>query len=362
MDGLNQFNNIIRYSYINKVMKKIKGSYKNKKRLKEFYMYYNINIYNILTNLYKDTYKLGKYKIFLIREPKYRLIMSEDIIDKVVNHLISTYILIPSLESKLIYSNVATRKNKGSKVAYSLVKKYINELLYKNKEIYALKIDISKYFYNIDHNILFNMVKKYIIDNKSLDFIKSIIDSTNDNYVNLEIERVVNEEKKKVLNSKLSKNDKLNRIKELDKIPRYKKGKGLPIGNLSSQILAIYYLNEVDHFIKEILKCKYYVRYMDDLVILDTNRDSLKGDFNIISKEINKLKLNVNKKSRIYNLNNGFIFLGYKFIIKDNKLIIRYKSDTYKRINKRLKNLFMYDKDMYYKSKTSYNGYLSKKV
>ena len=138
----------------------------------------------------------------------------------------------------------------------------------------------------------------------------------------------------------------------------YRKGYGLPIGNMSSQILAVFYLSIVDHYIKEELGCKYYIRYMDDLIIIDTDKDKLKNVFQLVSKKVEELDLKVNIKSGIYSLENGINFLGYNFKINNNKLIIRYRNDTIKRVRKRLYNLFIYDKDMYIKSKASYKGYL----
>ena len=138
----------------------------------------------------------------------------------------------------------------------------------------------------------------------------------------------------------------------------YRKGYGLPIGNMSSQILAVFFLSSIDHYVKEELRCKYYIRYMDDLIILDTDKEKLKSVFQLVSKRVGELELKVNIKSGIYSLKNGINFLGYSFKINNNKIIIRYRNDTIKRVRKRLNNLFIYDKNMYIKSKSSYKGYL----
>ena len=98
-----------------------------------------------------------------------------------------TKVCLGCLESSLISGNVATRKNKGSKEAYNLFIKYINKLMYKSKDIYVLKIDISKYFYNINHEILLNMVKEKIKDKEIISFLSYILDSTNSEYVNNDI-------------------------------------------------------------------------------------------------------------------------------------------------------------------------------
>lgn len=351
------YENMISYNNILSVYKKIKNSTKNKKEVYNYELNLNQNLLDTLFSLSKSTYVFSKYNIFLIREPKYRLIMSESFPDKVVNHLFSKYVLSYALQSTLINSNVATRTDKGSKEAYNLFIKYTNKLIYEKKKIYVLKIDISKYFYNINHNIMINMVSEKIKDERVLDMLKVILDTTDNDYVNKTILSVVNREIYKVNKLNISTSEKEKLINELKSIPLYRKGYGLPIGNMSSQILAVFFLNKVDHFIKEKLGCKYYIRYMDDLVILGNDKEELKNVFENVSKYIESFDLNVNNKSGIYSLSDGVNFLGYNFRVFNNKLIIRYRSDTIKRVYKRLKNLKVYDNEMYLKSVASYKGY-----
>ena len=353
----NLYDSMIYYEKIKKIYDKVRITTKNKKEVIRFSLNLNENLMDILTKLYKGKYVFNKYRIFLIKEPKYRLIMSECIEDKIVNHLFSNE-LIKSLERSLIYTNVATRKNKGSKQAYNEFIKGINKLMYKSKDIYVLKIDISKYFYNINHKILMDMIMEKIKDKKALYLLKEILDTTNKSYVNKEIREVIYKEKKRIKALNISKEEKMKLCKELDKIPTYRKGYGLPIGNMSSQILAVFFLNKVDHFIKEVLKCKNYIRYMDDLVIIDTDYNKLKEYKKIITKEIEKYDLKVNEKSSIFKLRSGVNFLGYNFKIK-GKLNIKYRKDTIKRVNKKIINLFLYNIDFLIKSFGSYKGYLS---
>ena len=351
------YENMISYNNILSVYKKIKNSTKNKKDVYSYELNLNQNLLDTLFSLSKSNYVFSKYNIFLVREPKYRLIMSESFPDKVVNHLFSKYVLSYALQSTLINSNVATRTDKGSKEAYNLFIKYTNKLIYEKKKIYVLKIDISKYFYNINHNIMINMVSEKIKDKRVLDMLKVILDTTDNDYVNKTILSVVNREIYKVNKLNISTIEKEKLIKELKSIPLYRKGYGLPIGNMSSQILAVFFLNKVDHFVKEKLGCKYYIRYMDDLVILGNDKEELKNVFESVCKYIESFDLNVNNKSGIYSLSDGVNFLGYNFRVFNNKLIIRYRSDTIKRVNKRLKNLKVYDNEMYLKSVASYKGY-----
>lgn len=259
--------------------------------------------------------------------------MSENIFDKIVNQMISYFILLPSMKC-LIDSNIATRKGRGSSYGYMLFEKYIKESNY--NDMYVLRIDISKYFYNIDHDILFSKLEKRIKDKKALYIIKKIISLTDDDYVNKSISYLINREIKKVNSLNISVNEKNKLIDELKSIPLYNNGKGLSIGCLSNQLMAVFYLNDLDHYIKEALGCKYYIRYMDDIYILSGDYDYLKRCFGSIRDELRCIKLDVNKKSGIYRLKEGISFLGYTY----TNGFIRYDSDTIRKINRKIKYLY----------------------
>lgn len=351
----NLYKNIYIIDNVRDTYKIIKRECNNKKSVYNYDLYEGINLYSIVEKLYNRTYKFSKYHIFLIKEPKYRLIMSENINDKIVNHLISNYILLPALEPKLIDTNVATRKNKGSKYALDMLNKYLNEHVLKNQEIYVLKMDISKYFYNIDHDILKSMLKKDIKDKDALDIIFKTLDTTNEEYINKEIKRLKIREIERIKKLNINIDEKKYKIDEINKIPLYRYNKGLGIGNMTIQILAIYYLSGIDNYIKRVLKCKYYIRYMDDLIIIDNNINKLKEIFNLLILEIKKINLDINNKSRIINLKRGLSFLGYTYIHTNNRIIVKINNDTKKRIKKHLKYV-NYD----IKSVNSYKGFLKR--
>ena len=355
------YDEMLKYEHAKSMFYKIKRNCKNKQAIYEYNLYLNSNLCRILELLYLHKYKFSRYRIFMIRDPKFRIIMSENINDKLVNHLVSKYILLTNLESKLIDTNVATRINKGSGYAFNKFVEYINKLKYQNKEIYILKVDIKKYFYNIDHKILMSKVKKYIKDKCALRIIEEIINSTNEKYINERINYLKDSRIKYINSLNISKKEKETKINTIKSIPLYNYNKGLPIGNMTSQILGIFYLNDVDHYIKEKLKFKYYIRYMDDILIVDTDKEKLINSFNLIEKEISKLNLEINSKSNLYKLSNGISFLGYVFKLdKNNKLIIRYNNNTIRRLSRKLKNLKRFDKDKYVRSLGSYKGCLDK--
>ena len=331
------YDNIVDTQKIMKMYdKRIRINTKNKTKLLRFEYNYVSNIVYIKNILGDRKYIPGKYNIFIIKEPKLRLIMSQNIIDKIINHLVSEYLLVEVFDKTLIDSNIATRKNKGTDYGVKLLKKYIKKL--NNNKFYILKFDISKYFYNLDHEILKNIISKKIKDKDAINLLYKIIDSTDYSYINKRINDLKNREIEKILNS--NNLDKERLINEIKSIPEYKKGKGLPIGNISSQFLAILYLNELDHYIKEELKIKYYIRYMDDGILLHTDKEYLKNCLKEIEKILERYGLKLNNKTRIYSSDEGFEFLGYKYIMKNNRLIVKIKGQTKRRFKRKMKTLY----------------------
>jgi len=126
---------------------------------------------------------------------------------------------------------------------------------------------------------------------------------------------------------------------------------------MTSQIMAIFYLNELDHFIKEKLHIKYYIRYMDDLILLHHDKEYLKECLKKIEEKIEGLKLHLNNKTQIYEMHHGFPFLGYKFLLKGKKLYLLLNPNTKKRIVKRLKK-YKNNKEKRLEILKNYNGYL----
>ena len=319
--------------------RQIRVNTKNKYKIKRFKDFYSINISRVKKTFENENYVGGVYNIFLIQEPKYRIIMSQNIYDKLINHVVATKFLLPVLDRCLIETNIATRLNKGTHFGIKLIKKYLNNL--KGETIYALKYDISKYFYNIDHDILMYLLYKKFKDKRVLDILSKIIDSTDKDYVNRTIEKLKNMEIERIKGLCISEKEKKIKIKEIEQIPLYEKGKGLPIGNMTSQILAIFYLNELDHFIKEKLGCKYYIRYMDDGVILSNDKEYLKYCLNKIEKIVKKYKLSLNKKTKIINVSKeGLDFLGFRFYIINNKVILKVRKLTKKNFKRKMKLAF----------------------
>ncbi len=350
-----KYSEILDIYKIKRIYYQIKINSKHKNKLVKFDLFLTSNLVTILVVLKNKTYLHGKYNIFLITDPKYRVIMSENISDKIVNHLVSNYLLFPVLEPKMISTNIATRVGKGTKAGLYYMKKYINRLKENYPQFYVLKCDIHKFFYSIDHEILLKKLKKVFNDEDILSILEKIINSTNQEYVNDKIVNEIEKQRLVIINSNLTNQEKSIRIKELNRIPLYDYGKGLPIGNMSSQILAIFYLNDLDHFIKEKLKIKCYIRYMDDLVLFHESKDYLNYCLEEIKKKLMELKLHLNNKTHIVEIHQGINFLGYRFVLKDKKLIMKVNKNAKKRLIKEVKQISIKNREQFLKK---YNGYL----
>lgn len=278
--------------------------------------------------------------------------MSQNLTDKIINHLVAKYFLVDIYDKGFIDTNIATRIGKGTHYGIKLTKKYLRKIKEKHDNFYYLKFDISKYFYNIDHDIVMNIVRSKIKDKKVINTINNIIDSTDCEYVNDEINKLKSNEIKRINKLNISDKEKKIKIEEINSIPCYEKGKGLPIGNMTSQILAITYLNELDHYIKEKLKIKYYIRYMDDGLLIHNDKEYLIYCLSEIEKILYKYKLKLNpKKTIINNIKTGIDFLGFRFYIKNNKIILKLKNDCKKRFKRKMKK---FDLNVY----QSYKGHL----
>lgn len=352
-----RYDEIISYDVIERNYKDICSKTRHRNKIVKFDLFHAVNINIIYNELKNRRYKHSKYNIFLIKEPKYRIVMSEGIKDKIINHIVSNSFLKPALYPKLIEENVATRVGKGTNAAILLCKKYFLRMMNKYGKFYILKFDISKYFYNIDHEVLKGMMKEIYTDPEVYKILCQVIDSTDVDYINGEIDKCINREIERLSKNPCRENEK--HIQELKRIPHYYDGKGLGIGSLSNQIFAIFYLNRVDHYIKEKLQIKEYVRFMDDGIVFSHDKEFLKKVKKDLVSILDELKLKLNDKTEIYSSTGGFDFVGYRFSSKNGKILIRLKNETKRRIKRKFLVLAKYDPEKLVRVKASYNGILN---
>ena len=227
------------------------------------------------------TYKIEGYKSFKVYEPKERDIMALHYRDRVVQRSLCDNVLEPFLEPRLDYDNAACRKGKGTHFALDRLKKFMRDAYNKwGVDYYVLKCDIKKYFYRIDHVTLKQLLYPHFKDDDLIWLLDVIIDST--------------------------------------------EGVGVPIGNMTSQWFAVYYLDPLDRFVRNELKIDYYTRYMDDFILIAKDKVYLKECLGRIRHFLDEeLHLELNEKTQIFPARNGVDYLGFHTYITETGKIIR---------------------------------------
>jgi len=223
------------------------------------------NIQKLRNQLIRHEPDIGHYRFFMVFDPKPRSICAASFPERVLHHAVMN-ICEPVLEKYAVYDSYACRKNKGNRKALSRAQKFARQF-----EWY-LKLDIRKYFDSIDHAVMMQQLTCRFKDKDLLDLFQKLLDTYHT-----------------------------------------EPGKGMPIGNLISQHLANFYLGVLDHWIKEIRKCKGYLRYMDDFIIFAHDKIYLKTELEQIREYLlQKMALTLKENVQLNRCKNGIPFLGFR--------------------------------------------------
>ena len=285
------------------------------------------NLWSLIEQLDNRTYRINGYHKFMIFDPKKREIQALQFKDRVVQHCLCDNILMPFFENRLIYDNCACRIGKGTHFAMDRLTGFMADHYKKHgTKGYILKYDIRHYFDSVDHEVLKRMLLK-VPDDDVRELLYRIIDSYSADG-----------------NGK----------------------RGLPIGNQTSQWFALYYLDPMDRIIKEKMHIKYYVRYMDDGILIHESKEVLKETRRQMENIAEALKLEFNSKTQIFPISQGVDFLGFRFYLTDTGKVIRELRTANKRRWKRRLRKFKEDYrngekslDDIMLSMNSYHGHLS---
>ncbi len=269
-----------------------------------FEIEYEKNLVKLFWEINQRSYKPKPYSAFIIEKPVKREVFASEFRDRVVHHLIFNY-LNPIFDPLFINDSYSCRLGKGTSYGIKRADYFINSCSrnYK-KDAYIMKLDIEGYFMSIDKTILFEIIKKQIINrqdklNCELDLILFL----------LEVVIFCDPTRNCIIKSGREAWSGLPKSKSLFFSG---KNKGLPIGNLTSQLFANIYLNEIDQYIKRQLKLKYYGRYVDDMIFVDSDKGRLIWATDKIKKYlVNNLSLKLHpKKIYLQHTNKGVNFLG----------------------------------------------------
>lgn len=265
-----------------------KKAYRGTKSYQSYGFAFNADreILLLQSELANGSYEPGNYTCFTIKEPKERVISVAPFRDRVVHHALVN-VIEPIYEKRFIYDSYATRKEKGTHKAIGRAQGFLRE------RPWFLKMDVKKYFDSIDHNALNTIIKRKIKDCFILNLCGKIIAKGGNGL------------------------------------------KGLPIGNLTSQFFANVYLDVFDHYIKDELKVKRYLRYMDDFCVFDSCKKTLKKLRSDITLFLNEnLRLEVKEPATLINSAlHGLPFLGVRVFPN----LIRLKRENFIRSYNKLK-------------------------
>ena len=253
------------------------------------------NILLLKQQLVERSYRISPYSEFIVTEPKQRIIKSGAFRDKVVQHCLCDYVLIPRLMNEFIIDNYAGQIGKGTLFGLSRLSEHLLTFYREHGcNGYILKCDITKFFYSINHDAMKRCIRKYF-DDEGIQWICDLF---------------------------------------IDSI----EGDGLPLGNQCSQVFALMYLNEMDHIIMDGLQCKRYGRYMDDFFLISEDKEYLEMCKKAIELHLDTLCLTLNNKTEIVPIRKGIRFLGFHtYITEDGKVIRKLTGDNKRQVKKRLR-------------------------
>lgn len=280
------------------------AAYKKSKRGKGFCMSsmkFQISaldgIHQIKRRLETKTYQVSPYHQFTIYEPKERVIKACSFQDKIVQHSLCDNVLLPILKSEFIQTNYAGQIGKGTLYGLDCLKAHMYLAYCKyGYDCWIIKADVSKFFYNINHDILKDIVACFVKDKDVYWLCEKFIDSTD--------------------------------------------GLGLPLGNQVSQVYALLYLSGLDHFINGELGINYYGRSTDDFYLIVKNKEYAKWCLNVIYEFVDTLGLELNTKTQIIPFKNGIKFCGFHtYVTPDGKVIRKIINEKKRFKKKELKNM-----------------------
>lgn len=322
---MSEYEKIYSFQNLYRAYKLSARSKRHKKDVISFELNLSENLWRLHDALESKTYRPAPYYHFTIHDPKTREIQALRFADRVVQRSLCDNVLRPWFDVRLIYDCAACRKGKGTHFAMNRLTEFMRSYYRQHGgRGWILKCDVRKYFDSVDHVALKARLRRYP-DPDVQEMLYRIVDSYNPDT-----------------------------------------GKGLPMGNQSSQWFALYYLDGIDRIIKEKYLIKYYTRYMDDLVLLHPDKETLERCRAEIREVAGwELKLEFNQKTQIIPISQGVDYVGWHFYLTDTgKVIRRLRTGNKRRFKRRLK-LFQRqyaarktDLDAIKRSLASYRGHL----
>lgn len=284
---MTDFEKVTDFENMYKAYRKSKSGKGFKKSSAKFSVMALDGIHTLIQQLESKTYTVSKYHEFKVYEPKERVIQTTSFKDKVVQHSLCDNVLLPRMQEIFIYDNCAGQKGKGTLFGLDRLSEHMKSFYDRfGLEGYILKCDITKFFYNISHEKLKEIIRYHFSYDEDICWLCELfVDST--------------------------------------------EGKGLPLGNQINQGFALLYLDGMDKLIKYELGIEYYGRYMDDFYLIHYSKEYLKHCLEVITEHLETLDLTLNGKTQIFPFKNGVSYLGFHtYVTADGKVIRKVKNQN----------------------------------
>lgn len=300
----NLWDRIIAFDNLLLAYKKARKGKRSREEVARFGLNLEQELFRLQDALLAKSYLPGAYRIFTLYERKPRQISAAPFPDRVVHHALMN-VVEPLLDRRFIFDSYACRQGKG---VHQAVQRYQN---WANRYAYALKLDIQRYFPSIDHAILKQQIAHHIKDPHVLWLFDVILD-----------------------HSPAFPTQPWVYFSGDDLFTPQERRTGIPIGNLTSQFLANLYLDGFDHFVKEQLRAKAYMRYVDDFVLLSNSKPKLHDWRQAIEQKLQELRLRIHpRKANIFSVQQGVDILGYR-VFPSHRLL---RNDNGHRFARRLR-------------------------
>ena len=269
------FDKAISYGSMRRALNKCCLDVRWKDSVVGYELYAPRNTYTLIQSIRDGTYKISPYQTFIIYEPKKREIVATRIRDRQFQMSLCMNGLYDDITEHFIYDNCACQIGKGTDFALGRVKAHMQKFYREHgKEGWVMKLDVHHFFPETRHDVAKAAIGKRVSDPRARQAVFDVIDS-------------------------------------------FDGDKGIGLGSQISQLVELAVLDDLDHFIKEKLRIKHYVRYMDDMIFIHEDRDYLKKCWDIIKEKLRGISLELNKKSCLYPLRQGVKFLHWRFVLTD---------------------------------------------
>lgn len=273
--------------------RKARKGKRHKAEVADFEYNLEANLFQLQAELRDDSYRPGPYHNFYVRERKLRLISASPFRDRVVHHALCR-VIDPIFEARFIHDTYACRVGKGTHKAVDQAQHFARG------HAFVLQCDVHQFFPAIDHGILYDKLAKRIADPQTLQLIARILESGAG-----------------VLSPMYT-----MEWFDGDDLLAALRPRGLPVGNLTSQTWANFYLDSLDQFVKRELKCRGYLRYCDDFLLFHNDKSVLHGWKEAVSEHLGGLRLALNwRRSVVYPTETGIPFLGYRLFHDHRRLL-----------------------------------------